>query len=113
LALDQRLIRLTKTTALISALWTSFCAAFLVGWQVTVWLREGVWHSYTVGALIMGDPEVTFTTASYTEEGIVEKLLEIPAVVPLLVAVILLFAFHSWVASFEKEFSTGGPQDRV
>jgi hypothetical protein len=80
-ALSQRLIRFTTTTALIAALWTIFCTALLVGWQVAVWLKAGVWHSYTVAELIKGDPEVTYTTASYTNEGMLEKLLEIPAIV--------------------------------
>jgi hypothetical protein len=82
--------------ALFSALWTTFCAALLVGWQITRWLREGVWHSDTVAAIIKGDPEVTYTTASYTE-------VEIPAIVPLMLAVILLLAFRSWVAGIETE----------
>jgi hypothetical protein len=91
--------------ALFSALWTTFCAALLVGWQITRWLREGVWHSDTVAAIIKGDPQVTYSTASYTEAGILEKVLEIPAIVPLMLAVILLLAFRSWVAGIETESS--------
>jgi hypothetical protein len=104
LALDQRLIRLTKTAALISALWTVFCAALLFGWQAVVWLKQGVWRSYTVASLIRGDPEVTYTTASYDSNQLLEDFLELPAIIPLLVAAILLLAFQSWMASIQKSF---------
>jgi hypothetical protein len=105
MALSRRLIRFTKTTALISFLWTLFCAVLLLGWQVAIWFREGIWHSYTVAALVKADPEVTYTTSSYTAQTTIEKLLEIPAIIPLLIVAALLRAFYGWVAALENDSS--------
>jgi hypothetical protein len=84
-----RLVRFTKTIALISALWTILCSALLAGWQVTSWLRDGLWNPYPVAAIIKGDLDVTYTTASYTDKGIVGWLLDLPAIIPLLLAATL------------------------
>jgi hypothetical protein len=104
-AANLRLIRLVKTTVLISALWTLCCAILLIGLQVRAWWRDGIWNSYSILALIKGDPDVTYTTASYTEPTIVDRLLEIPAIVPLIIVATFFRALHGWLAEIEKRSS--------
>ena len=103
-----RLVRFTKTIALISALWTIVCSVLLVGSQVTFWLRDGLWNSYPLAAIIKGDREITYSTASYTERGIVDWILETPTIVPLVIAATLLLALYSWLATIEKQNSPIG-----
>jgi len=103
-----RLVRLTKTIALISALWTILCSVLLVGSQVTFWLRDGLWNSYPLAAIIKGDREITYTTSSYTDKGFVDWFLDIPAIVPLLIAATVLLALYSWLAGIEQQSSAGG-----
>jgi hypothetical protein len=80
-----RLLRFAKATALISALWTILCAVLLIGVQAKGWWYEGRWESYSILSPIKGDPEVTYSTASYTEPTIVDRLLQIPAIVVLII----------------------------
>jgi hypothetical protein len=101
-----RLVRFTKTTALISALWTILCSVLLAGRQGISWWREGLGSPYSLAALIKGDREITYTTASYTEKGILDWVLDLPAIVPLLMAATLLLALYSWLATIEKQTST-------
>ena len=103
-----RLVRFTKTIALISALWTIVCSVSLLAWQVGSWLRDGTWSSYPLAAMIRDDREITYNTASYTATGIVGWVFEIPTLVPLVIAATLLLALYSWLATIEQQSSTLG-----
>jgi hypothetical protein len=100
-----RLVRVAKTTALASALWTIFCAFLLFGLQVKSWWQNGIWRSYSVMALVQGEPEITYATASYREPTVVERLLEIPAIVLLIVVATLLLVLHGRLTEIEKQSS--------
>jgi hypothetical protein len=58
--------------------------------------------------MIRGDREITYSTASYTETGVVDWVLEIPTLVPLVIAATLLLALYSWLATIEQQSSTLG-----
>jgi hypothetical protein len=106
-AFQQRLVKLAKRVALLSAMWTAVCAVLIVGLQITCWVRNGVWDPYPLSAVISnrgGEFD-----ASHAEEfhpahrqEIVNWLLEVPTIVPLLLALALLFAFYIWLTTLEK-----------
>jgi hypothetical protein len=100
-----RLVRFTKTIALISALWTIVCSVSLLAWQVGSWLRDGTWSSYPLAAMIRDDREITYSMASYTESSVVGRVLEIPTIVLLVIAATLLLALYSWLATIEQQNS--------
>ena len=110
----QRLVRFAKTTALLSAVWTILCAVLIVGWQVVSWLQNGVWEPYSLSSIIkglQGNQDITYATASANKSvtgGITDWLLEIPAILPFLIASTLLLTFYTWLATIEKKNSTIG-----
>jgi hypothetical protein len=113
LASRQRLVRFAKMTALLSAAWTILVAILIVGRQATSWLQDGVWESYPLSSVISSLEKgqgSTYTTASADKpaaiSGTLDWLLEIPAIVPLLIASVLLLAFYSRLTTIEKRHST-------
>jgi hypothetical protein len=87
-------------------------AVLIVGQQVTSWLQDGIWDAYSLLSIISrlkGNQNIYVTASSDNVQtnGIADWLLEIPAIVPLLIASALLLAFYAWVAAIEKEISIG------
>jgi len=70
-------------------------AVFVVGWQINTFLRQGSWPalplSFFFNKLDRGDA--------------VDALLRVPAIVPLLLAAVLLTAFYLWLTHTEKQYS--------
>jgi hypothetical protein len=98
---------------LVSTVWTILCAVLIVGWQVTSWLQGGIWDPSLSSMIrsLQGNQDITYATASANKpatEGITDWFLEIPAIVPLLIASALLLVFYAWLATIEQEDSTMG-----
>ena len=117
LAFQQGLVRFATMTALLSAVWTILVAVLIVGRQTTSWLQNGVWETYSLSSVINGlkkDQGSTYTTASSDRtaseltimQGAPDWLLEIPAIVPLLIASVLLLVFYSRLVVIEKRHFT-------
>ena len=117
LAFQQGLVRFATMTALLSAVWTILVAVLIVGRQATSWLQNGVWETYSLSSVINDlkkDQGSTYTTASSDRtaseltimQGAPDWLLEIPAIVPLLIASVLLLVFYSRLVVIEKRHFT-------
>jgi hypothetical protein len=109
-----RLTRFARMTALVADIWTIFCAVLIVGWQMIIFLREGSWHalplSSVFNALEYSRGEI-YSTASINNIGkshptnLADALLQIPVIVPLLLAAALLTAFYLWLSNTERRYS--------
>jgi hypothetical protein len=113
----QRVVKVAKITALLSAVWTILCAMMIVGFQVIFWLRNDVWDTYRISSVIKsleGDRTITYVTASSDKfeaewtinRVIAEWLLGVPAIVPLLIVAALQVAFCLRLAAIDKDAST-------
>jgi len=100
LSVFQRAVKLAKLTALISAVWTVVCAAFL-GWislgaaetyrvSSVARLFNGTAHGYVLSSL----PHKT--SADTHRSG--DWLLDLPATVPLLIVAALLLVLYLGLA---------------
>jgi hypothetical protein len=109
----QQLVKFTKTTVVFAAALTVLCAVVIVGWQVTSWIQNGEWNAYPVSSVISSlqrDQNNTYVTASLKKvetgspfwEAVASWLLDIPAIVPLLIAAALLLAFYLKLSAIEK-----------
>ena len=109
-----RLIRFAKLTALIAGIWTIFCAVLLFGLEMFAFLKEGTWHALPLSSVFrttrVGSDEVYSTASidvvktSYPATS-VDALLQIPVIVPLLIAVALLTVFYLWLLKIERRSS--------
>lgn len=105
-----RIIRFTKMTALLAAIWSISYVVLIVGWQILTFIREGNWPAASVKfVLTFGhDQNVTYTTAATRGiargdvPGAFDRLLEAPAILPLLCAAALLIAFFLWLSRLEN-----------
>jgi hypothetical protein len=106
-------VRIAKISALLSAVWTMTCAVLIVGWQVIYWIHDGVWNVWSVSYVftsLESNRRVTYVTASSDKldahrESVLEFLMEMPAIVPLLIAAALLLAFYLRLTIIEKRDS--------
>ena len=96
----QRFVRFTKRTVLIAAIWTGTCAAVLLVAQL-LRFRNGQWKAYPISSLVMGRHDITNTGRTDIDQ-IVDWILELPALVPLLIAFVILVAFWMRLAKIEK-----------
>ena len=99
----QRVVRFARLTALICAGWAILCAALLAGW----WVWSG--DAYPVSSIVqLLSPDRTYVTASFSEtewtlkEALIDWLLDVPAIVPLLMAAALLVIFYRWLSVIDK-----------
>jgi len=108
--LSLRIIRFAKWTAWIVNAATTGCAILIVGWQVVIFMSDGSWQDLPL-SLLFGKPEDDkgdiYSTASIdkiasTAPDFVGMLLQIPIIVILVLAVILLSAFYLWLSAIEK-----------
>jgi hypothetical protein len=109
-----RLIRFARVTALVADLWTIFCAVLVVCWQVLLYIREGSWNAlplafvfkrleYRHGEIYATSGIDTLARGYLTD--LRDILLQVPVIVPLLVAAALLTAFYSWLSKAERLYS--------
>ena len=99
--------------ALIADLWTIAYVFLLVSWQISFFLKEGSWPALSVKSALttLGrDRHVIYATAQTRgDEGnhlsnAVDALLQVPAIVPLLLAAALLTAFYKWLKDVERRY---------
>jgi hypothetical protein len=108
--LFQRVVRFAKITALLSAVWTTTCAAMIVWRQVLY----GEMDTYTLSSIVssINGGQHRYVTASSDKfeaeltfkEVAADWLLAIPTIVPLLIVAALLLAFYLRLAILEKTF---------
>ena len=109
-----RLIRFAKLTVLIADVSTLFCAFLIVGWQIIIFLRGGNWWALPL-SLVFNTSEHNqgdiYSTASIDKivarhsTNFTDALLQLPIIMPVLLAAAFLTAFHLWLSSLEKEIS--------
>jgi hypothetical protein len=111
----QQLVKFTKITVLFAAAVTILCAVMIVGWQVTSWIQNGEWNAYPVSSVISSlqrDRNNTYVTASLKKvetgspfwEAVADWLVDIPAIVPLLIAAALLLTFYAKLSAIERAY---------
>src|ERR1700730_12093478 len=112
----QQVGKFAKMTALLSAGWTILCAVTIIVMQVTYGIRNGVWDTYRVSSILKNlksDQNIKYVTAGAdkfetelpVKQVLADWLLEIPAIVPLLIAAALLLTLYLQLAVIEKETS--------
>jgi hypothetical protein len=98
-------------TALVADIWTVFCAALIVGWQMIVFLREGSWHALTLSSVfntLESSSGEVYSTASIDKiksshpANLADALLQVPVIVPLLLGAALLTVFYLWLSDTER-----------
>ena len=109
-----RLIRFAKLTVLITDVSTLFCAFLIVGWQIIIFLRGGNWWALPL-SLVFNTSEHNqgeiYSTASIDKIGesrvtdFTDVLLQMPIIVPVLLAAAFLTGFYLWLSSLEREIS--------
>jgi hypothetical protein len=111
---ERRLLTLTRGLAGFAIAFTGLCASALMAWQFYSWATAGSWNTVAFSDVLeLADvsPPRTYTPASVTSYGaereridvIFEWLLNLPAIMPLLLALSLLTAFYVFLLSVEKE----------
>jgi len=103
-------LKFAKVTVLASAVWTIFCATFIFGWQFISWLRYGAWDVFPISSIVLTGQAI-YVTASAEQtrpqqavfQSVIDWLLEIPAIVPLVIASALLFGFYARLSMMEKQ----------
>src|SRR5262249_24166962 len=107
----QSLVKTAKITALLSAMRSILCAVLIGGRQLIFWFQNGFWDAYPLAEVVKqlrNDQSVVYITASserFDPTGtreIVDWLLEVPTIVPLLIASALIVMFYRWLATIEK-----------
>lgn len=107
----RRLIRFTKATVIIAFAWTGLCAAVLTAHQTILYLQTGEWDAFPISSVLRDRGDVTYTIASSKKiesdrlnvDKILDRALEIPAIVPLLIALLALLLFWAYLSRIEKE----------
>ena len=120
-AIERRLVKVVKATALLAVVWTAVYAVALFGWQVFAWKRDGFWDSYPLSSAIRDlgiDRSVTeYSTASADsttskDQSVVQQIfelaLDVPTIVLLLMVLALLMAFYIRLTAIENR-QTGAP----
>ena len=109
-----RLIRFARRTTLVAVIWTIFCAVLIVGWQMTIFLREGSWHALPLSSVfntLESNRAEIYSTASIDKiershsANLADALLHVPVIVPLLLGAALLIAFYFWLSDTERRHS--------
>jgi len=109
-----RLVRFAKLTVSVTIASTIFCTFLIVGWQITIFLRDGSWRALPL-SLVFNTPEFkqgeVYLTASIdkTSESwttnLTDAVLHMPIITILLLAVAVLTAFYSWILRVERELA--------
>jgi hypothetical protein len=106
-----RLIRSAKIAALVAAVGTVSYVVFIVSWQVSVFLSKGDWPAVPVKVVLKelssgraGLYEAAATRGIGGSQMPFSELLQLPAIVPLLFATVLLTVFYLWLSHVEKQY---------
>jgi hypothetical protein len=106
------LVRFAKLTAVIADVSTIFCAVLIVGWQIIIFLRDGSWRALPL-SLVLNASEYNHgeVTGSIDKTGgklvtnFIDALLQVPIIVPLLLATAFLTAFYLWLSDIERRLA--------
>ena len=111
----RRLARLAKLTAIIADAWTILYIILVLGWQTREFVRGGEWPALPIKLVVdkMAHEPAVMETAEiargiglrHTLADMMDALLQVPVVVPLLLAVCLLTGFYVWLSHTERQFS--------
>lgn len=92
-------------TALTAVVGTVFNVIAIVGWQGFSWLSNGDWPSlplsFVITRLENGHDAAYMAAGASETKSPAEMLLELPVIVPMLLASALLTAFYLWLARIE------------
>ena len=108
------LIRSTKIAALVADVWTIAFATLILGWQTIVFLSEGAWPGVSLQVALeklgYGNGVVYETTATrgigaHEPPSALHALLQVPAIVPSILVVVLITVFYLWLSRIEKQYS--------
>ncbi len=109
-----RFIRCAKIAALIAGIWTISYVFLIVAWQIVIFLSGGDWPAVPVkfvlnrlkyGRGIIYETASTRGIGGSHLETASNALLQLPAIVPLLFAAVLLAIFYLWLSHTEKQYS--------
>ena len=106
-----RLIRFAKLTVLIADVSTLFCAFLIVGWQIIIFLRGGNWWALPLSLVFNTPKGDVYSTASIDKIGesrvtdFTDVLLQMPIIMPVLLAAAFLTGFYLWLSSLEREIN--------
>jgi hypothetical protein len=108
-----RLVHLAKITALIAQAWTIFYVVLIFGWQITTFIKIGAWPGLPLSSIFrMGDTHTgailatgSIGKAASNDLTALDRMLQIPTVVLLLSATLLLAAFYLWLRKTERRYS--------
>ena len=108
-----RLVRFAKLTTLIAGVWTTFYAVFVVGWQITIFFKDGSWQALPLSLVFntSEDQREVYLTASIDKIGanratnVIDLLLQMPIIVPLILAAAFLMAFYLWLSDIERRLT--------
>ena len=109
--LSVRFVRFAKLTALFANVLTVFSAVLIVGWQITILLKDGSWTALPLSLVFSTPKAEVYSTASIDKIGesrvtnFTDVLLQVPIIVPMVLAAAFLTAFYLWLSSLEKEIS--------
>jgi hypothetical protein len=108
------LIRIAQKVALAAAAWTTCCALLLLGWQTKTWLAGEIWPTVQLSTVAQNlgiGQGAIYRPASFDEFeessalSLMGAISGVPAIVPLLVALVLLIAFYLWLGDAERSFA--------
>ena len=98
-------------TVLIGVAWTIIDLGLIIGWQVSIFFRDGNWHALPLSSVLKGSGGGSASTASIDKIGtdyptnLGDGLLQVPIIVPLLLGAALLIAFYFWLSNVERRYS--------
>ena len=107
-----RLVRFAKLTVLIADVSTIFCAFLIVGWQITIFLRDGSWRVLPLSLVFSRhDQGEIYSTASIDKivasqsTIFTDAFLQLPIIMALFLAAAALTVFYLWISHLEKELT--------
>jgi len=108
-----RLIRFAKKIVLLAGILTSLQIVLIIGYQAVGFLRRGAWPALPLSSVFYTQEKSReiYSTASIYEKSndwptnLTSELLQIPIIVPLLLAITFLAAFYFWLVNIEKRSS--------
>ena len=109
--LSVRFVRFAKLTVLFADVLTAFSAVLIVGWQIIILLKDGSWTALPLSLVFNTPKGEVYSTASIDKIGesrvtnFTDVLLQVPIIMPILLAAAFLTAFYLWLSSLEKEIS--------
>jgi hypothetical protein len=109
--LSVRFVRFAKLTALFANVLTAFSAVLIVGWQIIILVKDGSWTALPLSLVFSTPKGEVYSTASIDKIGesrvtnFTDVLLQVPIIMPILLAAAFLTAFYLWLSRLEREIS--------